>query len=123
MLNNKDFRNILSTVASNGNNNSDKNDKKIRFDLKQVKQWDQQIQKKLYGNEKKSKSVNDTDFDSKPGDTVNGFKKKKEQTSMYRDRALERRQNEGKETSELEIIASKLDAEQTKFLGIALFSI
>lgn len=87
---------------------------KIRFDLKQISAWDKQNEQEL----KKKSTV------AKP--LVKGFKKPsifnedKEEGGFdhgYRDRALERRKDFNTEETQMEEIVSKLDVEQTKFLG------
>lgn len=68
-----------------------------------MKQWDKEIERK-YKTTKKPSS------ETKPS-----IQKAKD--NGYRDRAQERRKNEGKEENELESMAAKLDREQTKYLG------
>ena len=93
------------------------NNGKVRFDLKQVSQWDRQNEQEL-----KKKST------AKPF-TKGGFSAKKNSIFAdekeegggfdygYRDRALERRKDVNTEETQMEEIVSKLDVEQTKYLG------
>jgi IK cytokine len=117
MLSNKDFAALLtsedaSLAASGGG--------KVRFDLKQISTWDKQNNSKF----KKSKGAGGV-TPNKPADsgdvdnTEDGVGKGKAGGNRggYRDRAFERRKDINKEGDEMEAVASKLDAEQTKFLG------
>lgn len=86
---------------------------KIRFDLKQISAWDKQNESELKKKaEPKSAKGKPFKFDPnrQEGDGT-GF------DHGYRDRALERRKDLSTEESKMEEIASKLDAEQTKYLG------
>ena len=91
-------------------------DGKIRFDLKQISAWDRQNENDLKkkGTEaakpKGKSSFFKKDPNAEDGDGT-GF------DHGYRDRALERRKETPAEDAQMEEIASKLDAEQTKFLG------
>ena len=84
-------------------------DSKIRFDLKQIKQWDNQIKQKL--SSKETKKIKRTEHNAK--------QQVKQDNSIYRDRANERRKQEsaGANENSLEAIATNLDVEQSKFLG------
>lgn len=80
---------------------------KIRFNLKQISDWDRQNDAEL--KRKAEKNVR-----------TKGFAASKlgmEFDHGYRDRALERRKDLRTDESQIEEIVSKLDAEQTKFLG------
>lgn len=86
---------------------------KIRFDLKQISAWDKQNENELKKKaEPKTSKGKPFKFDPslQDGDGT-GF------DHGYRDRALERRKEVSTEDSKMEEIVSKLDAEQTKFLG------
>jgi len=91
-------------------------DGKIRFDLKQISAWDRQNENDLKkkGTEaakpKGKSSFFKKDPNAEEGDGT-GF------DHGYRDRALERRKETPAEDAQMEEIVSKLDAEQTKFLG------
>jgi hypothetical protein len=103
MLGNKDFAQMISS----GSVMSGNSDGKTRFDLKQVSKWDKE-------NSQSSKKKADNPFKQKEKD-----KEKAEGGNAfgYRDRALERRKDLNTEETKFEEIVSKLDAEQTKFLG------
>jgi len=114
MLNNKDFKSLLLSggIASR----DEKEGGKTRFDLKQISAWDKQ------NKSKQRRSYNDDD--EKPKGRRIGSKDKdgnsdSNSSSKYRDRASERRLGIDKsaEDIQLEALVSKLDAEQTKYLG------
>ena len=104
MLNNQDFAKLTSQPEAF---------EKVRFDLKQIEQWDKQnaakMKKKPSSGKhslKPSSEENDADEDAA------------DQSIRYRDRANERRKHVvSAEDSHLEKLAETLDAEQTKFLG------
>jgi IK cytokine len=100
MLTNTDFVSLLKDSSTNGLSN----DKKIRFDLKQVKAFDKQ---------------NDASGKRKPKKKdFSGKGESKEEKDSYRDRANERRKDVvTSEEANLATMVSNLDAEQTKFLG------
>jgi hypothetical protein len=110
MLNNQAFKDLLSNGEVGEREKG--NREKTRFDLNQVKTWDQQNEAKL---KKKGKDVGKTPG-RKGGD---GDDESNVPGMAYRDRALERRSdivNTDIDTG-LEEVVSKLDAEQTKLLG------
>jgi IK cytokine len=106
MLSNNDFAQLLKSgdVAGGGG--------KVRFDLKQVSDWDKQNaavfkKKKHSGGKTPGRYNNNDDTDEIAM-----------QRNAYRDRALERRKEvNSAEDAALEAVVAKLDAEQTKFLG------
>jgi hypothetical protein len=104
MLSNKDFINLLSQPGSSSN-------EKVRFSSQQISTWDKQNEAK---NKKKSQTINKV----KDSEDVNVEKQKDADVLKYRDRALERRKDiNSDKDGEIQNIISKLDAEQTKFLG------
>ena len=105
MLSNSDFANFLNP----GGNDNQSNNGKVRFDLKQISTWDKQNNAKrnkkapIQNPLSATKSVESSDLLSH---------------GKYRDRALERRQDiRTSDDLALEAVVSKLDAQQTKFLG------
>ena len=108
MLGNSDF----AKMVTSGGAGLGKDDK-VRFDLKQVSQWDRQNQKSI-SKRKGGSSVGKHKFGkSAANDSIESG-----DDTKYRDRALERRKELNKESNqEFEEIVAKLDAEQTKFLG------
>lgn len=102
MLSNKDF----VTIVKEGDTSSAS---KVRYDLKQVAQWDRQIKAEI---DKKSTVKKKTRTKEKDEEGLNS------ELPGYRDRALERRNEERKQPSaEQSEELPKLDVEQTKFLG------
>eukprot|EP01031_Cornospumella_fuschlensis_P029553 gene29553-35670_t len=128
MLSNKDF---AALIASGADLTRSDQDNKVRFDLKQVKQWDKQnrLQDKRRTGVVQKKNV----F----GEADDGGNKldKSILPPGYRDRALERRKNENKaakdpsgssiaagdetreEQERLEALVQDMDIDQSKFLG------
>jgi hypothetical protein len=103
MLSNDDFKDLLTSSTSNGL----ATDGKVRFSLDQVKTWDKQTDAK--GKKKPSS------FGKKEKSDKEGVGPK---IDRYRNRAEERRKDVlTSEEAALEAVVSKLDAEQTKFLG------
>lgn len=106
MLSNNDFANLIKSGAD-----FSREDGKTRFDMKQVQQWDKQnrqqdkrkaVKKNVFGDE-------DDEEDKKKNDVL---------PPGYRDRALERRKGvQDEEAAQLEEMAAKMDAEQSKFMG------
>ena len=129
MMNNTDFKSMLSTVHKSdttGRNNPHGSNEKMRYDLKQVSQWDRQNQSKAKSKKQKSEENeedDDNDHDEQQSTSKVSYKNKDannviKNKPMYRDRALERRQNENnEEIQKFEEIVSKLNVEQTKMLG------
>ena len=105
MLSNKDFSKLLD---SGGGKNG--GDDKVRFDMKQIAQWDKQIKAKM-----KSKT-SDGSVDPKSKDSSTS--EKVEGEAGYRDRADERRKdaNPDYDNDTMKAIQT-LDVEKTKFLG------
>ena len=110
MLSNKDFAQLLSS----GSGNKLDDGGKVRFDLKQIKQWDNQIKSKFKTKE------------SSTDDRAEKQLSKKNDTSTldevnepgYRDRAEERRLDANPDYDPESINAvSMLDVEKSKFLG------
>jgi hypothetical protein len=91
-------------------------DGKVRFDMKQVAQWDRQNEQ-----EHKKKASGATKPTGKQPYKKNSlFDEDKDEGGFdhgYRDRALERRKDANTEETQMEEIVSKLDVEQTKYLG------
>jgi hypothetical protein len=91
-------------------------DGKVRFDIKQVAQWDRQNEQ-----EHKKKASGATKPPGKQPYKKNSlFDEDKDEGGFdhgYRDRALERRKDANTEETQMEEIVSKLDVEQTKYLG------
>lgn len=116
MLSNRDFIEIVSKKE-------DKEvfkDGKTRFDLKQIEKMERLNKKN------KIKSGDDSDEEKLPPGIASKKQKKKlnagdaeDTADVYRDRAFERRKdlNVNEDAMRMEEVASKLDAEQTKFLG------
>jgi hypothetical protein len=105
MLNNKDFAKFLSPAENSGGSG------KTRFDLRQVRQWDQQI---------KSKQQHKAKPPGRPVSESTASSERLSDHSEYRDRAAERRREET--TQELvgditEAQARAFDIEKSKFLG------
>lgn len=105
MLSNKDFAQLL---ASGGGG---KDEGKVRFDMKQIKQWDQQNKAKFKNKVSNEDKVPKTQSESSKSE-------KDESEQIYRDRAEERRKdaNPDYDIETVEAL-SKLDAEKTQFLG------
>ena len=103
MLSNKDFANLLTSTKSEG-------DGKVRFDLKQISEWDKQNKAKS-----KNKTGGISKSDKKSDNDDDGQQKN---VPRYRDRAEERRKDANPDYN-LESINEiiKLDAEKTKYLG------
>lgn len=91
-------------------------DGKVRFDLKQVAQWDRQNEQDM----KKKAQQGTKPFGKQPLKKNSMFDEDKDEGGFdhgYRDRALERRKELNTEDAKMEEIVSKLDVEQTKYLG------
>lgn len=91
-------------------------DGKVRFDLKQVAQWDRQNEQEM----KKKAQQGTKSFGKQPLKKASIFDDDKDEGGFdygYRDRALERRKEVNTEDAKMEEIVSKLDVEQTKYLG------
>jgi len=103
MLSNKDFSKLLSTPSSGGTGG------KVRFDLKQINQWDKEIKAKT---KSKSSSFGKALVKEDEG------KNDKLEGPVYRDRAQERRTdaNPDYDPESIEAVI-RLDAEKTKYLG------
>eukprot|EP01038_Epipyxis_sp_PR26KG_P006316 gene6316-8700_t len=125
MLSNKDFANILKSGGNDGNKDPSG---KVRFDLKTISQWDkqnEQIRKKSKVNPNGNNAAGGTKLNllnkygakDEAGKAANGTTSSQQQGNVYRDRALERRKELNNEDLKFEEIVSKLDAEQTRFLG------
>jgi hypothetical protein len=102
MLSNKDFSKLLSEPKGGQD--------KVKFDLNQIKQWDNQIHAKLKAKSNVSKHES----------TVEEGKDNKNDKSgeaTYRDRALERRLNANPDYDPAMENMTSLDIEQTKYLG------
>jgi IK cytokine len=103
MLSNKDFAALVEKSDFSKDN-------KVRFDLKQISEWDKQ------NNAKFKRKSNNKSYNRE--DNSESQSNKQKFASLYRDRANERRKdikNEGDQA--IEEMVAKLDAEQTKFLG------
>lgn len=98
MMTNADFAAIAGSEAS----------ERVRFDHKQIKAWDKQNEAAF----KKRKSVKMTQKEP-------AWDKAKPASQKYRDRAQERRSEmkDGDNDSRFDEIVSKLNPEQTKYLG------
>lgn len=93
MLNNQDFAKLITQPE------------KVRFDLKQIETWDKEYETRQLKKKTSTKPVVEKESDESA-------------KNAYRDRAEERRkQVVSEEQLQLDSIVSKLDAEQTKFLG------
>ena len=149
MLSNKDFSNIFSTNAKNdrnsGGNNNNNNGEKVRFDLKQIKKWDQENkQKETKGKNKKYEEEEEGGERERNYQNIFNRNNNSDGISGYRDRAKERREEEMNNNpssssssissmtnlttisssknnefnnNQIEVILSKLSAEETRYLG------
>lgn len=121
MLSNKDFSKFLATPSGGGGGG---NKEKERFDLKTIKQWDNQIKTKM-----KNKFSNNDDDDDEDGDHTRSKGKPVSSASSgssgnadasslaYRDRALERRQEANPDYSVSYETAAKMDMDTSKYFG------
>jgi hypothetical protein len=113
MLSNQDFGKYY---GQGGGGEGGGVNEKVRYDLKQIKKWDNEIKVKL-NNQQGGKNPKD----KKGGyrDMISSERKEKFNDDLeYRDRAKERRKMEGQgEEDEQMVILSKLSAEETQFLG------
>ena len=105
MLSNKDFAQLLSQKDSSKGDGG-----KVRFDLKQISDWDKQIRAKQKNKLAASKTPKREESATKTEVT--------KESSGYRDRAEERRKdaNPDYDNESLKAVV-QLDAEKTKFLG------
>ncbi|CAE7799826.1 SMU2, partial [Symbiodinium microadriaticum] len=107
MLSNKDFVKILSDGGGGSGGDRDGNGK---FDLNQIRQWDQQNRAKEQRKSAKKAAGQKTDKDEEEDATS-------KKADNYRDRAQERRNDANPDyDAQLEAVAN-LDVEQTKYLG------
>jgi hypothetical protein len=119
MLSNKDFA-TLATSSGGGAHDLSHQGGKTRFDHKQIQAWDRQneAQWKRKGHQG-GRGGGDNTRDSTGGSNNSSSSHAKGKIgTLYRDRALERR-NDVKDDSEeaLAEIVSRLNPEQTKYLG------
>jgi hypothetical protein len=116
MLQNQDFSKFYGHGGSGEGGGGGGGNEKVRYDLKQIKKWDNEIKVKL-NNQKESGKNN-----KKSGlrETFSSERKEKFSDDLeYRDRAKERRETEGRDQDQDEqmVMISKLSAEETQFLG------
>jgi hypothetical protein len=129
MLGNKDFAALIKSGADLSTSGE-----KVRFDLKQIRRWDKEINKqssvakRRNPFEKNSGEVGATGDNSGTAaaaatSAAASFWSKTPSGNLYRDRALERRldklpaSEEGTIDRDLQERIAHLDAEQTKFIG------
>lgn len=103
MLTNKDFAKILADGGGSGGGRSEGDGK---FDLNQIRIWDQQNRAK----EQKKKMKNESNKSVPAG-------KEEGATDMYRDRAQERRNDANPDYDAQLEAAALVNAEQTQYLG------
>jgi hypothetical protein len=103
MLSNKDFAKILA----NGGGGGGRSEGDGKFDLNQIRVWDQQNRAKEQRKNTKKESSKTVVVEKEEGDTAD----------MYRDRAQERRNDANPDYDALLEAAAQLNADQTQFLG------
>jgi uncharacterized membrane protein YgcG len=107
MLRNEDFAKLLGSGGggSGGNGNQDK----VRYDMKQIRKWEQENKTQTIKQQNKKQILKEK-FEKKE-------KRSENENSEYRDRAKERREDQGGEyEAQMEMVA-QLSAEQTQYLG------
>eukprot|EP00981_Chlorochromonas_danica_P001756 scaffold381_cov168-Ochromonas_danica.AAC.9 len=128
MLSNSDFANLIKSGAEFTRDDNNNNNKQ-RFDIKQVRQWDKQnkqLEKRrshqkinvLGGEEEEEEEDSGGGGARGQGSSHGKSSKKLFLPPGYRDRAEERRKGVSADnSSQLDELATTMDAEQTKFLG------
>ena len=105
MLSNKDFAKILSEGKGKGGGGGGSG----KFDLDQIRQWDQEIRTKEHKKSAKKSSNQKSAVKEDNNATEKG--------DGYRDRAQERRNDANPDYDAQLEAAANMDAEQTKYLG------
>jgi hypothetical protein len=105
MLKNEDFAKLLGGGGGGGNSNQDK----VRYDMKQIKKWEQENKTQSMKQQNKKQFLKEK-FEKKE-------KRSDLENSEYRDRARERREDHGGEYEAQMEMVSQLSAEQTQYLG------
>jgi hypothetical protein len=117
MLSNKDFAKLLSTPSGGGGGGAKD---KERFDLKTIKQWDNQIKAKMKNKYNKDDEEEDGSGHARSKGKVGSGAPSggpDSSSSGYRDRALERRLEANPDYSVSYEAAAKMDVDTSKYFG------